>query len=264
MKVAVAQVSSGPDVEANLRTVSEWTVRSAEQGADVVVFPEAMVSWFALPPHDAVAVAERWVETVGELASDLDITVMTGMFTEVDEESDRVRNTLLVTDGTASSVYHKRHAYDALGYQESLTVDPGDELLVTPVAGVPAGFAICYDLRFPEHVKQLAWAGAQVIYVVASWGDGPGKADMWRTLVRARAMDSTCFVVACDQAVPEPWPAGVDRATPLGVGGSMVVGPLGEVLAEARTGPKLLVVDLDLGLVDKARASMPVLANSRR
>jgi predicted amidohydrolase len=118
--------------------------------------------------------------------------------------------------------------------------------------------ALCYDVRFPGVFTGLADRGASVILLGASWGAGPGKRDQWELLVRARALDSTCWVVACGQADP-----GVPSAAPTGIGHSLVAAPDGTVLAAAGADPELLVVDLDLELVTATRANIPVLANRR-
>ena len=129
--------------------------------------------------------------------------------------------------------------------------------------GVRLGLATCYDVRFPELFKHLARQGAQAIVVPASWANGPGKAAQWQALCVARALDSTCFVVGAGQADPASVGVQVESAAPTGVGHSLVVGPLGDVLARAGEAPELLVADLDISGLDAARDRLPVLANSR-
>ena len=120
------------------------------------------------------------------------------------------------------------------------------------------GLTTCYDLRFPELFTTLAGRGAQVIVVSASWAAGPGKLEQWTLLARARALDSTSYVVAAGQADPgEP----LASSAPTGVGGSVVVSPFGVVVASAGAEPELLVADLDLEQVTKARETIAVLRN---
>ncbi|OYN90183.1 carbon-nitrogen hydrolase family protein [Parenemella sanctibonifatiensis] len=268
MRVCLGQITADQDPELNLRLVADQATAAAEQGADLLVLPEAtMASFSAAPRRAAEPEGGPWSQAVAEVARKAGLTIAVGMFTWPDEPAandrttndQRVRNTLLVTDGTEHRSYHKRHLYDAYGFTESRTVAPGDDLLVTEIAGVGVGAAICYDLRFSAHFLALADGGARVIIVAASWAAGPNKADQWRTLARARAMDSTCWVLACGQSAP----AQASGPVPLGVGGSLVVDPYGNVVAEAAASPEQLVVDLDLGLVDRARDEVPVLANRR-
>ena len=159
--------------------------------------------------------------------------------------------------------YDKIHLFDAFGFAESDTVAAGDDPVLIDVAGVPVGLTTCYDVRFPGLYTRLAEQGAAVICVAASWGAGPGKVDQWQLLTRARALDSTTFVLAAGQADPatvglEPLPG-----APAGVGHSAAISPRGEVLAELGPEPGLLVVDLDLDEVTAARQAIPVLANRR-
>nr|WP_231980534.1 nitrilase-related carbon-nitrogen hydrolase [Tessaracoccus coleopterorum] len=116
--------------------------------------------------------------------------------------------------------------------------------------------ATCYDIRFPAQFQALASDGARVIVVCASWAPGPGKVHQWRTLATARAMDSTAFVVAVDQAATGD-PDALGR--PTGVGHSMVVDPTGRVLLELGIAPELAFIDLDPAEADVAREALPVL-----
>lgn len=183
------------------------------------------------------------------------------MFTPADDG--RVANTLRVVGPGVDAGYDKIHLFDAFGFAESDTVAPGQEPLVVQIAGVPVGFAICYDIRFPGLFTTLADRGAQVICVPASWGAGPGKLDQWELLARARALDSTCFVAAVGQA--DPTTIGVEPRgnAPTGVSHSLVVSPDGTVLDSLGTEPGLLVVEVDPAEVDTIRKSIPVLANRR-
>jgi predicted amidohydrolase len=174
----------------------------------------------------------------------------------------RVTNTLIAAgpggDGLIDEHYHKIHLYDAYGFTESRTVAPGFEPAMITVDGVGVGLTTCYDVRFPELYVELAERGAQIITVHASWGSGPGKLEQWTLLARARALDTTGIVAAVDQALPDDDVAAVG---PTGVGGSVVSSATGEVIASAGADVQLLVTDVDLTGVDKARASIAVLNN---
>ncbi len=122
------------------------------------------------------------------------------MFTPGDDG--RVRNTLLVTGPGIDTSYDKIHLFDAFGFAESDSVDAGTSPVAFEVNGTVIGLATCYDVRFPALFTANARAGAQVNIVCASWGAGEGKAEQWDLLVRARAVDSTTFVVACGQGDP--------------------------------------------------------------
>lgn len=262
LTVALAQIGASEDPEQNLGQVAEQTARAAAAGARLVIFPEATMRRFGLP---LVPVAETldgpFAEAVRRIAADQDVTVVVGMFTPAGDG--RVRNTLLATGGGVEARYDKIHLFDAFGHAESRTVAPGDEVVTIEVDGTRVGLATCYDIRFPELFTALADAGAEVICLSASWGAGPGKVEQWELLARARALDSTCFLAACDQADPASLGVVNTGSAPTGVGHSLVVSPFGEVLAAAGDAPDLLLHELDLGQVAPARKVLPVLANRR-
>ena len=257
MRVAVAQIRSGTDPAANLAIVADGTQRAADAGARLVVFPEATMCRFGVP---LAPVAEpldgRWADGVRAIAHDADITVFVGMFTPGPDG--RVFNTVLATGGGVEARYDKIHLYDAFGFTESQTVAAGSRPVVVRVDGVGVGITTCYDVRFPYLYTELADLGAEVITVSASWGAGPGKLEQWTLLARARALDSGCFVAGAGQGYPGPELA---ATAPTGVGGSLVVSPLGEVLTSAGDEPQLLVCDVDLDSLPAIRDKVGVLRN---
>ena len=261
MRIAVAQILSGTDPAENLQLVREYTGRAADAGAKLVVFPEATMCRFGVPLAPiAEPVDGPWADGVRRIAADADVTVIAGMFAPADDG--RVTNTLLAagpgTPNQPDTHYHKIHLYDAFGFTESRTVAPGREPVVITVDGVGVGLTVCYDIRFAELFTTLARRGAEVIVVSASWASGHGKLEQWTLLARARALDSTSYLVAAGQANPgEP----LASSAPTGVGGSLVVSPFGDVVASAGSDPQLLVADIDLERVAKARETIAVLRN---
>lgn len=255
MRVALAQLRSGTDPSQNLDLVADHIARAAGR-TELLVFPEATMSSFAGPAHLAAQPLDGpWAGHVRQLATEADLTVVVGMFTP---GAGRARNTLLVT-GAAETHYDKLHLFDAFGQAESDDIEPGAALASFSLGTHQLGLATCYDVRFPSLFTSLARGGAELIVLPASWASGPGKLHQWRTLVTARAMDSTSFVVAVDQA------AGPDARPGLatGIGHSMVVGPTGEVLLELGDEPELAFIDLDLAEVPAVRLRLPVLAHTR-
>ncbi len=268
MRIAVAQVCSSTVPEGNLVLIR--SALSDAAGADLVVFPEATMASFATRLSDVAEPLDGpFARAVRALAADFGTTVAVGMFTPGSRRSGgvdrpaRCRNTLFVTGAAGEWSYDKLHLFDAFGFAESDTVEPGDGPVLVEVAGVRLGLAICYDVRFPELFKAYARSGADAVLVPASWADGSDKVDQWTTLVRARALDSTCFVVACGQAEPAASGRPAKPGTPLGVGHSIAVAPDGRVLHEAGAAPELFSVDIDPDAVARVRRSLPVLANSR-
>ena len=259
MRIGLAQFAASTEPAENLDRIRRDATEAAARGAELVVFPEAAMCSFARPRAEAAEPFDGpWAGAVRALASTLGITVVTGMFTTTG--GDRVRNTLLVT-GAVEARYDKLHLFDALGYAESSQVEAGEHPVTVRLGGHTVGLATCYDVRFPALFTALAARGAELILLPSSWANGPAKLHQWRTLVTARAMDTTGFVVAVDQSLPQ---AAVDGRMPTGIGHSLVVDPTGEVLLELGEGDELAVVDLDLDLVARVRERLPVLRHARR
>ena len=261
MRIALAQISSTPDPAENLAELERRTKEAAGAGAQLVLFPEATMCCFGVPLGPVAEPADGpWATRVREVAAASGVTVVAGMFTP--SADGRVRNTLLATGPGVDAVYDKIHMFDAFGFAESDTVAPGAELVAVDVDGVTVGLSTCYDVRFPGLYQQLADRGATVLLVPASWGAGEGKQEQWELLVRARALDTGSFVVACGQADPTTVGREHGRA-PTGIGASMVAGPRGEVVASAGAAPELLVADVDPARAERTREQIPVLANRR-
>ncbi|WP_032408148.1 carbon-nitrogen hydrolase family protein [Rhodococcoides fascians] len=259
VRISLAQVSSGLEPHDNLKIIDSQAQAAKEAGASLVVFPEAMMRRFGLPLREvAEPVDGPWANAVREISRRHGITIVAGMFTPAVE--DRVANTLLVTGDGVDASYDKIHLFDAFGFAESDTVAPGQNPVVVDVNGIKVGLATCYDIRFPALFHKLGDLGAELIVVAASWGAGPGKVEQWSLLARARALDATTYVAACDQSEPQETPG----TAPLGVGHSVVASPTGEVLGQLDATPGLLTVDIDTALIASTRTKLPVLANRRR
>jgi predicted amidohydrolase len=257
LRVAAAQILAGSDPQENLELVAKQTAEAAKSGVQLVVFPEATMRRFGLPLAEiAEPVDGPWAKQLREIAEQHQLVVAAGMFTP--SADGRVTNTLRAVGPGVDAHYQKIHLFDAFGFRESETVAPGADPVVITVGDAKVGLTLCYDVRFPGLYTRLAELGAQVICVAASWGAGPGKIEQWQLLTRARALDCTSYVVAAAQA-----DAALDEGAPTGVGYSAVISPRGEVLKSLGPEPALLVADLDLDLVDRTRAAIPVLANRR-
>ncbi|MGW4484559.1 carbon-nitrogen hydrolase family protein [Amycolatopsis sp. NPDC004368] len=261
-RIALCQVNSGDDPGENLKLLRSGVASAVRDGARIVVFPEAMMARFGRP---LLPVAEPldgpWASAVSAVAAEFGVLVVAGMFTPAGDG--RVRNTLLITGLGQRLSYDKIHLYDAFGFAESDTVAAGDVPVTFEVEGTVFGVATCYDVRFPELFRRLADDGADVVLVPTSWGAGEGKVDQWRVLVRARALDSGCWVVGCGQADPAASGIEVNPKAPTGVGHSVVADGFGRVLVELGEAPEVVVVDVDGAVAGKARGVTGVLGNRR-
>ncbi|WP_007026080.1 carbon-nitrogen hydrolase family protein, partial [Saccharomonospora iraqiensis] len=225
LRVGLCQLTSSADPAENLPLIREWGTAAAGAGARVVVFPEAMMARFGtrLGPL-AEPVDGPWATAVAGIAREAGVLVIAGMFTPAGDGA-RVRNTLLVTGPGEHRGYDKIHLYDAFGFRESDTVAPGSDPVTVTVDGMTLGLATCYDVRFPELFRALADKGAEAVVLPASWGAGEGKLAQWELLVRARALDSGTWVLACGQADPAASGITPHPKAPTGIGHSIVADP---------------------------------------
>ncbi|WP_033104776.1 MULTISPECIES: carbon-nitrogen hydrolase family protein [Microbacterium] len=251
LTVAVCQFSPTASRADNRARIAELTADAAVRGARLVVFPE--YSSYFVDPMDATLAANSesldgdFVGALQATASAHDVTIIAGL---VESAGDRVRNTLVAMDAAGlRATYRKQHLYDAFGQTESDWIEAGE--LGAPetldVGGLRIAMMTCYDLRFPEVARTLVDVGADVIVVPAEWVRGPLKEHHWTTLLAARAIENTVYVVSAD------------HPTPIGVGHSQIVDPQGVVIAGVGTAEGIAVAELTKDAVTRVREVNPVL-----
>lgn len=255
------------ELEANLEAAGALVAEAAERGAEWVALPEnfAYMRREGEPNPHAQGLDGPIVGALRELSRRHGVWLLGGSFPEaVPGDPKRVHNTsvLLSPEGELRAAYRKIHLFDvdlsAQGegaFRESDAVAPGAEVVAaeTPFGGV--GLSVCYDLRFPELYRALAARGVRFLAVPSAFARPTGR-DHWEILLRARAIECQCFVVA-----PAQWGEhGPERASH---GRALVVDPWGVVLATAPDRSCALVVDCDLAHQDRLRAALPALAHRR-
>lgn len=232
-------------------------VAAAKDGADLLVLPESSLYASNEPPTVLAGVAEPldgpFISGIAEYAAALHLPVVVG--TTETNAAGLPYNTLVALDarGHVTATYRKVHLYDAFGYRESSGISPGPITRPTLVdmGGMRLGMLTCYDLRFPESARHLIDAGADVLLLPAMWIAGPGKVEHWNTLVRARAIENTSYVVAANQSGP------------LATGHSITVDPFGVVIADAGAAPGVIAAELSPDRIKEVRAKVPSLRNRR-
>lgn len=263
--VAAAQLCATDDVAANLATCRALAVRAKDRGAQLLALPECF-GFIGRHMRAKLAVAESFeapgpmLEAVFAMATQHRMWVVAGGLPERPEGDDgggeRVYNTCVLVDpeGQLRGAYRKIHLFDVhipgrAELMESASTAPGRDLVVADSPLGRLGLSVCYDVRFPELYRALAARGAEVLMVPAAFTAHTGAAH-WHTLLRARAIENQCFVVA---------PAQVGRHNPAreSYGHSIIIDPWGEVLAELPDGVGLAVADIDLARLSEVRAQMP-------
>jgi len=264
LRAAAVQLTATPDKAANLQAADRLVRRAAADGARLVVLPE---KWSVLgrgadlregaEPLDGPAVT--WAR---DAARELGIDLVAGSISERVDGEDKLRNTSLHIgpDGEIKATYRKLHMFDVevdgTVYRESEHEAPGDDVVLSRTAGgVELGLTVCYDVRFPELYRILAVRGARVITIPAAF-TVPTTRDHWEVLVRARAIEDQCFVIAANQV-------GTHVEGLASGGRSMIVDPWGLVLAQAADAQTVITADLDLDAQAAIRMRLPSLANRR-
>ena len=258
MRLSAVQFAAATDVAANAEVIDGLVDEAARQGAELVVLPEAAMHDFGAADLPLGPVAQPldgpFVEALSALARRVGVALVAGMF-EVSGDQERPFNTLVVvgSDGQLRATYRKAHLYDSFGYRESDRLSRADPIpTVVPIGELRVGLMTCYDLRFPEFARALIDREADVLVVPAAWVRGPLKEDHWATLLRARAIENTVYVVGAAQT---------GRGY---VGRSMVVDPLGVVLAGLGEETGLCSADVRRSRIAEVRERNPSLANRRR
>lgn len=264
LRAAAIQLTATHDTAANLALADSLVRRAASDGARLVLLPE---KWSVLGPGEVLRAgaqpldgeAIRWARGV---ARELGIDLVAGSISERVAGEEKLRNTSVHVgpDGEVRATYRKIHLFDVeVGgtvYRESEHEDPGDTPVLTTLAdGTPVGMSVCYDVRFPELYRALTIAGARILLVPAAF-TVPTTHDHWTTLLRARAIENQCFVVAANQIG--------EHAPGLRSGGrSMIVDPWGVVLAQAPDVQTVITADLDMARLEDIRRRLPALAGRR-
>ena len=258
MKVGVVQMRSGVSVTENLAAVSALVREAAAQGAQLVATPEGttLLDRRASATHPGEEVAT--LAALRALAAEAGVWLLVGSMPVAAGDGRLANRSVLIGPaGEVIAEYDKIHMFDVTlseteSYRESARYRPGQQMVLAQAAGATIGLTVCYDLRFPALYRRLAQAGAQVLAVPSAFTRTTGQAH-WHVLLRARAIETGCFVIA-------PAQGGTHEDGRETFGHSLIVSPWGEVVAEIdEDAPGVLVAELDLAEVARARARVPSL-----
>jgi predicted amidohydrolase len=261
---AVVQMTSTTDVERNLAAAEALVSEAAGRGAGLVALPEnfAFLRCEGEPVPEPQRLDGPWVARMAGLARHTGVTLVLGSIPEAVPGDTRVYNTCLVLgpDGSLLARYRKIHLFDIdlpgmEHLKESRSVLPGSELVVAETPAGPLGLSICYDVRFPELYRRLAFAGARALLVPAAFTEVTGKAH-WELLLRARAVENLAYVLA-------PAQVGVHGPGRASHGHALIVDPWGSLLAQVPDGEGIAVAELDYDRQDLLRRRLPALKHAR-
>lgn len=255
MFVAAGQFAVSPLWEKNAQTCVSLMSQAAENGVALLVLPEALLARDDLDPDLSVKSAQLLeggflTLLLRESASNAMTTILT---LHVPSTPGRAFNMLVaLRAGKIVAHYAKLHLYDAFSIQESRNVDAGDAIApLLEVDDMKVGLMTCYDLRFPELALAQALQGAELLVLPAAWVRGTLKEHHWSTLLAARALDTTCYMIAAGECGNK------------NIGQSRIIDPFGVTIAAAAETPTLIMAEVSAQRVRQVRAQLPVLHNRR-
>ncbi len=266
-RVAALQMASGPNVGANLTEASRLISRAVAAGAELVVLPENFAI-MGMREEDKVRIRESYGQGsiqnfLAEQAHQHRVWIVGGTIPLTAKDSQHVRAACLLFDdrGEVKARYDKVHLFDVHlseskeTYDESTTTEPGDSATVVETPFGRLGLAVCYDLRFPELFRRMSDEGAELFAIPSAFTAITGRAH-WEILVRARAIENLCYVIAAAQG-------GYHVNGRETHGDSMIVDPWGQVLDRLPRGSGFVVSTIDLDKVRNTRRNFPVLEHRK-
>jgi deaminated glutathione amidase len=272
MRAGLVQLNVTDDPAANLPVTLAHIGAAAAAGAGFVLTPECTNLLSGNRAHQRATLRHEeddpTLAALRDEATRLGIWLLIGSLGVLTHDADgrfANRSFLIAPTGAIAARYDKIHMFDVNVsetevYRESSAYRPGGQAVLAETPFARIGMAVCYDLRFPHLFRRLAQSGAQILTVPAAFNHITGAAH-WEVLLRARAIETGCFVLAPAQTGFHAETHGKGRRT---YGHSLAIAPWGEVLADAGTEPGVTLVDLDLTEVTKARARLPSLTHDRR
>ena len=265
MKVACVQMTSGADVDENLKTAEKYIREAHAAGATLITTPEMTESIIRYTRDKLVSASDKPEKHFSALAKELGIWLLAGSFAvKIEDDKLANRSMLFAPNGKRHAYYDKIHMFDVTlsrkeFYRESNEYEAGSRAVIADCpngdSDFKLGLGICYDIRFPHFWRDLAKSGAQILTAPAAFTVPTGKAH-WEVLLRARAIETGSFVIAAAQ-YGEHF---TGRHT---YGHSMIISPWGEILAEKESGTGIITADIDLDEVEKARQAIPALTHDR-
>ncbi len=257
IKVAVIQTQSAENIEANLQQSADLCRQARQDGATLLCLPENVAFLRISADYNVPQGLDGQIITFySDLARELEAAILVGSYQQPSDEEHRVYNTsvLIGPDGAIVQKYEKIHLFDidipgVVSLRESDHIKAGGEAVTADLFGTCFGMTICYDLRFPELYRKLLDKGAEVLLIPAAFTLQTGK-DHWEVLLRARAIENQCYVIA-----PGQW--GLHGGTRYSYGHSIIIDPWGHVIAKVSDGIGFATAWLDPAKLASVRRNLP-------
>ena len=261
-QIGVIQMDTRDNYEENMEAACRFIDEAAAKGAKLVTFPEVF-NYIGTEPREAEEIPNGpTITLMAKKAREHHIWIHCGSISEVNPNGEKKYNTTVLLNHEVEEVarYRKLHAFDitladGTETRESDRMQIGNDIVMVDTELGKFGLSICYDIRFPELYRYMAQNGCQVLFTPANFQMQTGK-DHWEIILRTRAVENTCYVVAAGQI-------GKKRGTSLSYGSSLVADPWGTVIARAKETAGVTMAEIDLDYLDKVRRDLPCLKNKR-
>ncbi len=255
LRISLVQASSVPDKEETIKKIEKYSQQASQQKSNLIVFPEIFM--FYSPPEESKDIRSvkaeylhgEYVEKVRNIARKNNIYIITGVYEKVKGKS-KIFNTVIIVNGEGNliGVYRKTHLYDAFNFKESdIYLSSDNKLSLFKIGSFKVGIMVCYEIRFPEIARTLALKGADAIIVPSAWVRGYNKEDQWITLVRARAIENTLYVLTANQIGN------------VFTGITAVSDPMGNLIMRASEEEEMITTDISKERIKNVRKLVPVL-----
>ena len=264
LKVACIQINSKSDINKNFKTVESLIISAIKQGANFIATPENTNIMHSNKDKLIAACSNKdnsnFLNKIREIAKINSVWILLGSLIVKSTKNKLANRSFLINDkGKVVSTYDKIHMFDVIlsdkeRYQESILYKNGKKLITAKTPWAKVGLTICYDVRFPNMYRKLAQSGCKIIFIPSAFTKTTGKAH-WLTLIKARAIENGCFIIA-------PAQYGIHYSGRETFGNSIIVSPWGKVLKNKNKGVGTILAEINLVEVNAARKSIPSLMNN--
>lgn len=255
LKVSLVQAKTDPEKQVTLKKIESYVLKAKRENSDLVVFPELFMFYSPVEESNEIRSVKseslngEYLSKIKKLAKKYHIGIIVGIYEKVNGKS-KIYNTIVVInkEGELELTYRKTHLYDAFNFKESdIYLSSDNDFTIFKLGNFKIGIMVCYEIRFPEIARTLVLKGADAIIVPSAWVRGYNKEDQWLTLVKARAIENTVYILTANQIGN------------VFTGITCAADPMGNIIMRASEEEGLISIELRKERINEVRKIVPVL-----
>jgi len=255
LKISLVQAKSDPDKNVTLKKIENYVVRAKRQNSDLIVFPEIFMFYSPVEESNDIRSVKseslngQYVNKIKKIAEKHNIRIIVGIYEKINGKS-KIYNTIIMVNekGEIDLTYRKTHLYDAFNFKESeIYLSSNNDFPIFKLGKFKIGLMVCYEIRFPEIARTLALKGVDAVIIPSAWVKGYNKEDQWLTLVKARAIENTIYVLTSNQIGN------------VFTGITCVADPMGNIIMRASEEEGMIITELRKERINEVRKIVPVL-----